>query len=428
MMQKNGRTGVSPQRERPCRPAPRSAVDRSARPGWFAAMERVRQRLVGWRLHESWNWLVPFAGAAALTTLALLLTLLIWPVVQSPSLLFLAAVMVSAWAGGLGPGFVATILSTAALEMFFLPPVAPIGAVLGRCLQLCLFVLVSVLISSLNARRKRLAEQLRRQDRNKDTFLGILAHELRTPLSTISTALPLLRHSKGERADVEEICDVVHRQTQYMAHLINDLLDLARISQGKLQLQLQTVELSRVATQAAESVRSLFETRGQSLVVIQPAAPIHLQADPTRLHQIVTNLLNNAARYTPEGGHVALSIERAGFSALLRVRDNGVGIAPELLPTLFDLYTQAENGAKGGLGIGLNLVQRLVHLHQGTIHVMSLGPGQGSEFIVRLPLPAAVPGEANGHNRSAASDPNRAKEFDQGCCPEKTSHDETSAL
>jgi signal transduction histidine kinase len=300
--------------------------------------------------------------------------------------------MVSAWYGGLGPGLLATGLSALALDFFFVHPIFALGTELADGVRLAVFVLVAVLISSLNAARRRLELELRRQDRRKAEFLAILAHELRNPLSAALSGLEVLHHQAAGNPAALRSAEVLERQVRTMTRLVNDLLDVSRINRGKIRLDRRRVDMGTAVAQAVETARPLINARGHRLEVSLPPAPLSLEADPTRLEQILVNLLTNAAKYTGPGGHIRLTAERARGQAVLRVRDTGVGLAPEVLPHVFDLFVQAEEGSQGGLGIGLNLVRSLVHLHGGTVTVSSEGPGKGSEFVVCLPLlPEASP-------------------------------------
>jgi signal transduction histidine kinase len=262
-------------------------------------------------------------------------------------------------------------------------------------------VLVAVLISSLNAARGRLEAALREQDRRKDEFLAMLAHELRNPLSTISNSMHVLRLKGRKDAPVEHTCDLVGRQIQHMSRLINDLLDVSRIHLGKMQLCEEVVDVSTIVDHAIEVTRSFLDAGNHQLEVSLPPAQVYLRADPTRLEQILVNLLTNATKYTEPGGHIQLTVEQAQGNVLLRVRDTGIGLTPEAIPRVFDLYMQAENGSKGGLGIGLNLVRSLVRMHGGSVTAFSHGPGRGSEFVVRLPAPAEAPPVRQGAATSA---------------------------
>jgi len=232
------------------------------------------------------------------------------------------------------------------------------------------------------------AEALAELHHRKDEFLAMLSHELRNPLSAIFNALHILRLEDTENPIQRKAKIVLERQVGQLAHLIDDLLDVSRVITGRIQLHRERLEMRGIVERALESVRSLIEQRKHQLSVSLPAEPIWLQGDSTRLEQIVVNLLNNAAKYTDEGGQIWITVEQERGEVVLRVWDTGVGIAPELMPRIFDLFTQAErtlDRSQGGLGIGLSLVEKLVELHGGTVEAHSAGFGQGSEFIVRLP-------------------------------------------
>jgi PAS domain S-box-containing protein len=237
--------------------------------------------------------------------------------------------------------------------------------------------------------RVRLIQQLRDTDRRKDEFLATLAHELRNPLAPIRNAVELLRRSDGDTALIEQSRNIMERQLEQMVRLIDDLLDVSRISRGKLRLRKERVELAEVVRSAMEAVRPFLEAQAHQLTVTLPPDAIYLDADPTRLAQVISNLLNNAAKYTEKGGHIWLTAERQGGEAVVSVRDTGIGIAAEHLPRLFEMFSQvapALERSQGGLGIGLALVRRLVDLHGGKVEARSGGIGRGSEFVVRLPI------------------------------------------
>jgi PAS domain S-box-containing protein len=267
--------------------------------------------------------------------------------------------------------------------------------------------------------RKRLEADLQQHmaeladaDRRKDEFLAVLAHEMRGPLAPIVTCVRLLRSQGPVPPLVGQAHDTIDRQVRQLTRLVEDLLDLTRIKQGKVNLRKQPAELAAVVAQAVETSQPLMESRRQELTVTladPPGAPggVWLEADLPRLVQVVVNLLNNAARYTPEGGHVWLTAGQEGGEAVVRVRDDGLGINPELLPSLFDLFMQGKPSLKesqGGLGVGLALVKRLVALHGGQVQAHSEGLDKGSEFIVRLPaLPLPPPGTPGGTQPPLAS-------------------------
>ena len=232
-------------------------------------------------------------------------------------------------------------------------------------------------------------------DRRKDEFLAMLSHELRNPLGPILNAALLLRmHSNRNRLHgvenpiLQQSANIIERQVGQLTHIVDELLEVSRITTGRIQLHKEPIAARVVVENAVATVRSLFDQRKHELTVSLPAQAIWLNADLARLEQVIVNLLTNAAKYTDSGGHVWLSLQQEGTLAVLRVRDTGVGIAPEILPRIFDLFTQAEpslDRSQGGLGIGLALVQRLVEMHGGTVAASSV-LGQGSEFVVRLPV------------------------------------------
>ncbi len=223
-------------------------------------------------------------------------------------------------------------------------------------------------------------------NRAKDEFLAMLGHELRNPLSPILTSLNLMRMRSDDRFRRER--DIIERQVRHLEHLVDDLLDVSRITRGKIQLKFETVELLSVVIKAIEMASPIIEQRMHHLSALVAPTGLQVQADPSRLAQVICNLLTNAAKYTEPGGHIWISAERDQSSLTLRVRDNGMGILPTMLPRVFDLFSQgtrALDRAQGGLGIGLTIVKSLVDLHGGTVEAHSGGLGQGSEFVVHLP-------------------------------------------
>src|SRR5262249_6148176 len=213
------------------------------------------------------------------------------------------------------------------------------------------------------------ATELAGAARKKDDFLAVLAHELRNPLAPIRNALQVIRLAGQDLALGEQRAAIGERQLEYMPHLVDDLLDLSRFSRGLIQLHQQVVNFAEPVQQASEGVQPAVRERNLTLSVSLPSAPVFVLADPTRLQQVVGNLLTNAAKYTDPGGHIRLTARPEGAEIVLRVRDTGIGIAPEMLPRVFDLFVQAErrlDRSQGGLGIGLTLVRRLVELHGGS--------------------------------------------------------------
>ncbi|HEY0886778.1 MAG TPA: ATP-binding protein [Ramlibacter sp.] len=234
----------------------------------------------------------------------------------------------------------------------------------------------------------RAVHALKEADRRKDEFLATLAHELRNPLAPIRQAVALAKSPRLEADRRTWALDVIERQSSHMALLLEDLLDVSRISRGHLQLRLQTVKLQDVMASAVETVKPLFDRKRHRLDIALPPQPVELSADPLRLAQVLTNLLSNAAKYTNDGGHIELGARRDGAQVVITVRDDGIGLAPEAQAQIFEMFSQvapAIERSEGGLGIGLALSRGLVGLHGGSIAVRSAGAGQGSEFIVSLP-------------------------------------------
>ncbi len=242
----------------------------------------------------------------------------------------------------------------------------------------------------LDIHERKLAEQaLTRADQRKSQFLAMLAHELRNPLAPIRTAVEVLRRSGELEQKVDWATGIIDRQTRQLSGLVDELLDVARISRGKIVLHREPVEVAQMVEQACETAQPLIDAHRHELRKTLPAGPLYVEGDLLRLAQVLGNLLTNAAKFTPDGGRIEVRVEAAGGEALIGVRDSGVGIAPEMLPQVFDLFTQANTAldrAQGGLGLGLTLVRELVKLHGGGIEARSAGLGQGSEFILRLPL------------------------------------------
>jgi two-component system CheB/CheR fusion protein len=372
-------------------------------------------------------------GMAVLAIVAaLLVRLLVDPLVGDglPMLFFYLAVVVVAWHGGFGPCLVAVFLGLLAAAYCFLQPRHDLAASLAghRVLAIGFLVLgvtIGVFSEALRAARRRAeahadeanrrrqeleeevaerkqleqelqrrAEQLAEADRRKDEFLAMLAHELRNPLAPVLNSLYIMKQFADDAGMIGRARDMAERQVQHMARLLDDLLDVSRITRGKIMLRKETVELAVVIARAIETSQPLIDARNHRLAVTLPRETLWLEVDVTRLAQVFSNLLNNAAKYTPNGGHIGLTVEASAGSAVVRVQDDGQGIAADLLPHVFDLFTQADGSlarSEGGLGIGLTLVKSLVERHGGCVAARSAGPGQGSEFVVRLPVLAQVP-------------------------------------
>ncbi len=250
--------------------------------------------------------------------------------------------------------------------------------------------------------REAQAEELRQADRRKDEFLATLAHELRNPLAPLRAGVDILLLDEEVAKDRDDTLNIMDRQLQQMVRLIDDLLDVSRITRDKLTLNLHRVELKGIIQNAIESTRQLIDNSGISLNVSMPHTPIFIFADPARLSQVFANLLNNAAKYTESGGHIELRAHIEAGKLHVEIKDTGIGIQPEMLVNIFEMFSQVDtslNRSRGGLGIGLTLVKRLVELHGGEVSATSQGTGKGSQFTVKLPLATAEPNESD-HNIS----------------------------
>ena len=242
--------------------------------------------------------------------------------------------------------------------------------------------------------RKTAEEALRDADRRKDEFLATLAHELRNPLAPIRNSLHILRLGGSDSGAAERVHETIERQVNQMVRLVDDLMEVSRITRGKIEIRRELIEVAAVVRSAVETSKPLIEEARHQLAISLPAEPLMLDADPLRISQVLANLLNNAAKYTPQGGQIWLTVRSEGSTVALSVRDTGVGIVTEMLSKVFDLFTQADrtyDRAQGGLGIGLTLVRSLVDMHGGSVEARSDGSGHGSEFIVRLPLAVGRP-------------------------------------
>ncbi|MFS2022813.1 ATP-binding protein [Massilia sp. CT11-137] len=254
--------------------------------------------------------------------------------------------------------------------------------------------------------RKLVEDELRAANRQKDQFLAMLAHELRNPLAPIMTAAQLLKLGRLDARSVANASEIIVRQAEHMTDLVNDLLDVSRVTRGLVTLEMEALDLNVIVSAAVEQVRPLMDARRHALTLQLSGQPAHVTGDRTRLVQVISNILNNAAKYTAPGGRIVLAVTVDDEQVTVAVRDNGVGIAPEVLPYIFDLFTQAErtpDRSQGGLGIGLALVKSLVALHGGTVHARSDGLGQGSEFSICLPCAARAPAAAANDGGGAAA-------------------------
>ncbi len=247
--------------------------------------------------------------------------------------------------------------------------------------------------------RLKMEQALRDAARRKDEFLATLAHELRNPLAPIRTGLQLLRQIDGRESHAPRVQEIMERQVDHIVRLVDDLMEVSRIRSGKIELKMEQVEVAEIISRAIESSRPFLEASRLSLIVRTPEQPLHVEGDPVRLTQVICNLLNNAAKYTEAGGRVEIEAQDAGGEAVVSVTDTGVGIPPDMLPHIFELFAQVDrtrDHAQGGLGIGLALVRSLVAMHGGEATAESAGPGQGSRFVLRLPLSRGAPLGAPG--------------------------------
>ncbi|WP_422927577.1 response regulator [Singulisphaera sp. PoT] len=260
----------------------------------------------------------------------------------------------------------------------------------------------------------RLYRDIQENDRRKNEFLAMLAHELRNPLAPIRNAVQILRMLDLNDPELLWANDIISRQVEQMVRLVDDLLDISRITGGKIQLRMEPIDVTAAINRAVETSRPLIDARRHDLAVAVPQEPLKVVADVVRLSQVLSNLLNNSAKYTKEGGRITLEVTRQGDEAVFFVRDNGIGISGEMLSSIFDLFTQLDRSldrSQGGLGIGLTLVRQLVEMHGGTVQASSAGEDQGSEFIIRLPaLPlmhASVEADVNAPEDASLSTPRR---------------------
>jgi PAS domain S-box-containing protein len=274
-----------------------------------------------------------------------------------------------------------------------------------------------LIVTDLGEEQRR--EQLLAESRRKDEFLAMLAHELRNPIAPIRNAVHVLELGEPDTAQVAWAARLIARQIQQLGRLVDDLTDISRITRGRLQVDLRPIELGSVVQRAVETTQSLFEERGHRLGVELPKTRVPVAGDAARLAQVVSNVLHNAAKFTPDGGSIAVTLESSASTARIVVRDGGIGIAPDVLPRVFDLFTQGDvtlERQQGGLGIGLALVRNVVEMHGGRVHARSDGPGKGSEFVVELPvldesadeasLDVPVPGPAEVSKRVLVVDDN----------------------
>jgi len=367
------------------------------------------------RRYPAWGYLIAILGSA--------LVFVLRDTSDNPlrgfftSLAFLLVVLGAGLVGGWKPGVLTTLVCLVNERFFFIDPKHSFSIPSGsETMRILLYgasgIAIALLCEGLQRAWSRVAErqrqleremaerlavaqerlhlvdQLRQADRRKDEFLATLAHELRNPLAPLSNALELWRFAKNDPDQLDELRGMMQRQVRQMSRLIDDLLDVSRISRGKISLRTERVELRGLVNTALESVKPVIAANDQRLEISLPQEPVFVHGDATRISQVVGNVLNNATKYTPEGGQIWLSVAREGKKAGISVRDTGCGIPPDHLSSIFEMFQQVDqtlDRSQGGLGIGLTLAKRLIEMHGGTIEAKSDGPGHGSEFLITLP-------------------------------------------
>jgi signal transduction histidine kinase len=356
---------------------------------------RLRESLIGPRLQTEPAWLRYGLAVGLLVCTAFLRAELI-PLIgrHSPLLAFVLPVLATCYLCGRGPAWLITLASPVLGTLFFQEDFSW-NDPLGWIAHVTFFVLVCAalveLLHHLQVTHRKLLEseaRLLEADRRKNEFLAMLAHELRNPLASILNIAPILGSKTYEPSTVRQMSGVLMRQASHLARLVDDLLDVARITSGKIELRPQSLVMQEIIEHALESTQPLLAARRQSVTFDPPRQPLKVDGDPVRLTQVVGNLLSNAAKFSPEGTRIHVSLAEVAGLVQIRVRDEGVGLDAQILPHVFDLFVQGDQSldrAQGGLGIGLTVAKRLVELHGGRIEVRSDGPGRGSEFTITLP-------------------------------------------
>jgi signal transduction histidine kinase len=390
--------------------------------GWYASRANLvicscllLAYLLGDIVQEDWrrsraSAVAAYGGAIAVTLGALFLRWFLdpWLGFQVPYATLYGAVAISVWFGGLGPAVVSMVLGYAVVNIKYVSPVGTLSInTPDDGISLALFALSASLVVVLGEAMRRARDryrvselevkkralELQRANRKKSEFLAVLSHELRNPLAPLRTGLALLDLQRGDPAGTAETRAMMERQVGQLARLIDDLLDVSRIDRGKLEMRRERLALEGVLKTALDTARPNIAAKGHSLRVTWPKAPLFVDGDPVRLSQVVSNLLNNAAKFTPPGGRIELAADEEDGKAWIRVRDDGIGIAKDRLEEVFEMFVQLDASyaaSTGGLGLGLTLARSIVERHGGTIEARSDGPGTGADLIVRLPL-AAVP-------------------------------------
>jgi signal transduction histidine kinase/ActR/RegA family two-component response regulator len=340
----------------------------------------------------SWRYLIAVAAAS----FSVLLRWITIPVLGSgaPYLWLFPAVLAVAILLGQGPGLVASAVGSFALELWVVPRVHGVAISLEDWGRIAVVMSSAVVLGEIGRRLRAAEAALVESDRRKDEFLAVLSHELRNPLGTIRSALTILDRPTSTPHDTDRAQAVIQRQLGHLSRLVDDLLDVSRIKTGKIRIERRPVDLREVTRRTVDDHLTLLSAHDLVIDLRVPDTPVWVHGDPTRLSQILGNLLQNASKFTPPGGRVLVSLETDPPAARLRVRDNGLGLDTDVRGRLFEPFAQADatlHRTRGGLGIGLALVKALVELHEGTVEATSNGPGTGCEFSVVLPIaPAEV--------------------------------------
>jgi signal transduction histidine kinase len=331
-----------------------------------------------------------------------------------------AAVAVAVLVGGYGPALLAMIAGYVLAEYLFVEPVRTVFvSTPPDPVPLALYAVSCLIIIGFGggmrsarrslerevAERQRLEEKLREADKRKDLFLATVAHELKHPLAPIRNVVEVMQLRDLPDKELRWARGVIDRQVKHLARLVDDLLDVSRIVRGNMELRRESLPVSAIIADAVELCQPLVEAQGHQLSVSYPAEPLFVEGDPTRLTQVVGNLLDNAAKYTPPGGHIAVSAEHDGEAVVIGVRDDGIGIPASMLGRVFEPFARSDDARTRarGMGIGLSVVRDLVELHGGDITAHSPGPDRGSEFRVRLPLARPQPPSRERTSRRAAA-------------------------
>jgi len=350
------------------------------------------------------NRLVPYGVAIGCVVTAFLLTNMLWPWLEPhPTSIFLAAVTVTAWYGGLRPSLLATTLAILVEDYFFIAPFHSLEMTFENIVRICVFVLVALLISGIDSgRKKAIAERDRSialehqartaaetANRVKDEFLAMVSHELRTPLNVILGWVRMMRSGKLTAEATADALAKIERNAELQQRLIEDLIDVSRIAAGKLRIDSQVVDLCKIIEDGLNAVALAAKAKHIDVRLSGQNTVLLVLGDAYRLQQVVWNLLSNAIKFTPERGHIELALTKVEHYGQLTVCDNGRGIAADLLPYIFETFRQGENDRKG-MGLGLSIVRHIVELHGGSVYAASAGKNQGSTFTVNLPLAQAT--------------------------------------